>query len=67
VYGATTLNGERLNIKINSIRYHHSLLPVALTVFDSDGINGIYIPGAITREVAKQSAGRAVQGIGLTT
>jgi len=67
VFGVATLNGERLHIKINSIHYHHSLLPVALTVFDLDGINGIYIPGAITREVTKQSADRALQGIGLTT
>ena len=31
-----------------------------------DGLDGIYIPGAITRDVAKQSADRAVQGIGFT-
>ena len=36
-------------------------------MFDLDGINGIYIPGAISREVAKQSTDRAMQGIGLTT
>ncbi|MDB5192463.1 MAG: hypothetical protein JWQ96_2026 [Segetibacter sp.] len=32
-----------------------------------DGIGGVYIPGAITRDIAKQSADRAVQGIGFTT
>jgi len=67
VFGKATLNGERLNIKINSIRYHNSILSVELAVFDLDGINGIYIPGAISREVAKQSTDRAMQGIGLTT
>jgi len=32
-----------------------------------DGMNGIYIPGAITRDVAKQSADRTIQDIGLTS
>lgn len=67
VFGTASLNGERLIIKINSIRYNNSLYPVDLSVFDMDGMDGIYIPGAITRDVAKQSADRAVQGIGLTT
>ncbi|MBA2563227.1 MAG: conjugative transposon protein TraM, partial [Chitinophagaceae bacterium] len=61
------LNGERLAIKINSIRYRNSLFPVELSVFDLDGLDGIYIPGAITRDVAKQSADRAAQQIDLTT
>lgn len=67
VFGTASLNGERLHIKINSIRYKNSLFPVALAVFDLDGLNGLYTPGAVTREVAKQSTDRAVQGIGLTT
>jgi conjugative transposon TraM protein len=67
VFGIATLIGERLIIKINSIRYNNSLYPVDLSVSDMDGIDGIYIPGAITRDVAKQSADRAIQGIGLTT
>jgi conjugative transposon TraM protein len=67
VFGLATLNGERLNIVINSIRFENAIFPVNLSVFDMDGIDGIYIPGASTRDVAKQSADRALQGIGLTT
>lgn len=67
LFGEATLNGERLGIKINSMRYQNSLFPVQLSVYDMDGMDGIYIPGAITRDVAKQSADRAIQGIGLTT
>jgi len=67
VFGTATLNGERLNIEINSIRFENAIFPVNLSVFDMDGMDGIYIPGAITRDVAKQSADRALQGIGLTT
>jgi conjugative transposon TraM protein len=67
LFGTASLNGERLNIKISSIRFHNSLFPVELSVYDMDGIDGIYIPGAISRDVAKQSIDRSTQGLGLTT
>lgn len=66
VFGIASVKGERVNIQINSIRYRNSLFPVQLSVYDIDGIDGIYIPGAITRDVAKSSVDRAVQGIGIT-
>jgi len=34
-------------------------------VFDMDGLEGIYVPGSISREVIKQSADGAVQSIGI--
>ena len=38
-----------------------------LTDDDLDGIAGIYIPGAITRDVAKQSTDQAIQSIRLAS
>ncbi len=67
LFGTASLNSERLGIKINSIRYNNSLFPVELSVYDMDGLDGIYIPGAITRDVAKQSADRSMQTIGMTS
>lgn len=67
IYGIASLRGERLSIKITSVRYNNSLFPVELAVYDVDGLDGIYIPGAITRDVAKQSADRSMQTIGLTS
>ncbi|OJW80296.1 MAG: conjugative transposon protein TraM [Bacteroidetes bacterium 46-16] len=67
VFGIASLRGERLGIKISSVRYNNSLFPVQLSVYDMDGLDGIYIPGAITRDVAKQSADRSMQTIGLTS
>jgi conjugative transposon TraM protein len=67
VYGIAALDGERLTININSIRYQHSILPVALSVYDMDGIAGIYIPDAITRDVTKQSTDQAIQSVGLAS
>ncbi len=66
IYGTAQLNGERLSIKINSVRYRNSLFPVELSVYDMDGMDGIYIPGAITRDVAKESANRSLQEIELS-
>lgn len=65
VYGKATLNGDRLQIEVSSIEYNNRILPVALTVYDKkDGLSGIDIPGAITRDVAKRSAAQSVQGLG---
>jgi conjugative transposon TraM protein len=67
LFGIASLRGERLGIKIKSVRYKNSLFPVELSVYDMDGLDGIYIPGTITRDVAKQSADRSIQTIGLTS
>ena len=67
VFGIATLSGERLNIKISSIRHKNALFPVDLTVVDLDGIDGIYIPGAIARDAAKGSADRAIEQVGLSS
>lgn len=65
IYGTTAINGERLTIEINSIRDNNSLFPVSLSAYDMDGIEGIYIPGAITRDAAKQSSDQAMQSMQL--
>ncbi|TKT86018.1 conjugative transposon protein TraM [Dyadobacter frigoris] len=65
VFGQASLNGERLMVQIVSIRYENSLLPVKLSVYDLDGIAGIHIPDAISRDVAKQSLGQDIQGVAI--
>ncbi len=65
VYGTCSIEGERLTIQINSIRDEQSLFPIAMEVYDLDGLPGIYVPGAITRDVAKQSAGQGISGMNM--
>ena len=65
VYGIVSLNGERLEVNITSIREGNALFPVRLEVYDMDGMPGIYIPGAISRDVAKQSSDNALQSFTL--
>ncbi|HSZ85685.1 MAG TPA: conjugative transposon protein TraM, partial [Puia sp.] len=66
VFGMASLSNERLKIVINSIRYQNNILPVSLSVYDMDGMAGIYIPGSINRDVSKESADDAISTIGLT-
>jgi conjugative transposon TraM protein len=67
IYGTCSINGERLTIKINSVRDNNSLFPVSLSAYDLDGIEGIYIPGAITRDAAKQSSDQTLQSLQFMT
>lgn len=67
VYGIVSLNGERLDCEITSIRLNNQIFPVKLQVYDMDGLPGIYIPGAITREVAKSSVDNAAQMLEVTS
>ncbi|TWR24773.1 conjugative transposon protein TraM [Mucilaginibacter pallidiroseus] len=67
VYGTCALNNERLDIKISSIRYLNNILPVALTVYDLDGLEGLYVPGSISRDAAKNGVSNAVSSMQLMT
>jgi conjugative transposon TraM protein len=67
VFGIASLKGERLEVKISNIKFKNSIFPVELTVYDMDGIDGIYIPGAISRDVAKASADRSMQSLGIAS
>lgn len=65
VYGSCQLQGERLTIDIRDIRYRDHILPVAMTVYDLDGLNGIKIPGAITRDAIKEGMDQGIQGMNI--
>lgn len=64
LYGTAALKGERLTININSIRHGINILPVSLTVYDIDGLEGVYVPGSISLSAAKGSADRMTSSIG---
>ena len=66
VYGIAAMKEERLIITIRSLRYQTNILPVSLEVYDLDGMEGIYIPGSVNREVVKESSVEAVNSLGIT-
>jgi conjugative transposon TraM protein len=63
IYGKSSINGERLEIEVKSIKSGSSIYPVNLQVYDMDGLDGIYIPGAITRDALKRSYQNSLQSI----
>lgn len=67
VYGTCALSNERLTIKISTIRYLRSIMPVTLSVYDLDGLEGIYVPGSIGRDAAKSGMNNAVSSMRLMT
>ncbi|WP_348811275.1 conjugative transposon protein TraM [Flavobacterium maritimum] len=67
LFGIASLKGERLVVKISNLTYRNSIFPISLSLYDMDGIAGIYIPGAIDRDVAKASADRSIQTLGVAS
>lgn len=65
VNGVARLQGDRLQVSINSILVGQSVFPVDLELYDMDGLEGIYIPGSIDRDVAKNAMDRTIQGLDL--
>ena len=65
LYGTCTLGNERLLVQIRSISCQSKIFRVSLSVYDLDGIEGIYVPGAVAREVAKENAERTLQSFHL--
>ncbi len=63
IYGKATLEGDRLLIRVQNIRWQNSIFPVSLSVFDQDGLEGIHIPGAINRDLAKESGAQGVDAL----
>ena len=56
VTGSARIAGERLSIGITSIEYAGSIYPVKLNVYDTDGQEGIFIPGSMELNAAKEVA-----------
>lgn len=52
--GVTKIQGERLDILISSVEYQGMIIPVEMNIYDSDGQRGIYIPGSLELNAAKE-------------
>lgn len=65
VHGDCQLNGERLQVNITAIRYGDGRYPVSLSVYDYDGLPGIRIRDAISRQTSAKGADQALQSMQL--
>ena len=56
IVGSTKVQGERLCITITSIENGRMIIPVELSVYDTDGQEGIFIPNSMEASAAKEVA-----------
>lgn len=66
VTGMGKITGERLGISITSLEYKGLIIPVELTVIDSDGQEGIFIPGSMEIDAIKEIAANLGGNLGTT-
>ena len=64
VVGTAKVQGERLAVVISSLEYQGNIIPVELTVYDTDGQAGIFIPGSMERSAAKEIAANMGTSVG---
>jgi conjugative transposon TraM protein len=67
IYGKCSLSGERLTIAIVSLKSGGNIFPANLEVYDVDGLQGLHIPGAISRDQAKMAGAQGVSGLDMMT
>jgi hypothetical protein len=65
VYGLGQFGAERIAVRITGIRFEDRLYPVQLTVFDMDGIEGVYVPSVAGVQETRQATAQAAGGINL--
>lgn len=62
LYGIVNgFSGQRVEVKISSIKLKDTVVPVDITVYDIDGIEGLYVPDSNFRDFVKEL------GIGTST
>lgn len=56
IYGTASISGQRLGIEIRSLATGTEMLAVHLTAYDTDGLQGLFIPDTAERTALKNAA-----------
>lgn len=64
--GEGRIQGERLAVDILQVEYDGTVIPVELAVLDSDGQDGILIPGSTEANAVREVAANMGQNLGTT-
>lgn len=51
-----SLQGERLGLEVSSIEYEGVIFPVKISVYDTDGTKGVYVPDSMELDALKEIA-----------
>jgi len=65
IYGTCTVNNQRLQVQLTSAVHNNEIFPISLKVYDLDGLEGIFVPGAVTRDVTKEGISQGIGGMGI--
>lgn len=66
VTGMARIVGDRLDISISTLEHQGMIIPVELTVIDTDGQQGIFIPGSMELNAIKEVAANMGGNLGTT-
>lgn len=64
VAGTAKVQGERLDILVSSIEYAGNIIPVELSVFDTDGQKGLSVPSSMEQEAFNEAMANIGSGLG---
>jgi len=64
ISGEAKIQGDRLVISIQSLEYRGTIFSIELTVYDTDGQEGIFIPGSLEINAFKEMAGNIGSNMG---
>lgn len=64
IAGTTRIQGDRIEIRIESIEYEGNIIPVKMKVYDTDGMAGIYCPSTPELDALKEGAANIGSGLG---
>jgi len=56
---------QRVNLNIVSVMVQNEILPVNLSIYDVDGMKGLYVPASVFREMTRTMGENSVQGMNM--
>lgn len=63
----TGFSAERVKLDVTSVMYANEILPIKLSIYDVDGMEGLYVPESQFREFTKELGAETVQGMNLSS
>lgn len=58
---------QRVTLTITSVLSSGNILPVKLSVYDQDGLQGLFVPASAFRDFTKDVTGNTMQGVDITS
>lgn len=65
LYGTVSFENNRIFIVVPTVKVGNNHLPVSLSVYDLDGMEGLNAPNSITRDVIKSGVDQSLQSVNI--